>query len=141
MSDNIADKFTNFLETLSSEQKAALLDQIMSSMDTNKAPEYKRIIPEEKPKTTDDGLYVMNKDSSVKVNKVPVTEGRRFNKFKDDGTEHKDQQNETPQVSLTERRRPAFKKVNQTCQRCSTTLEVHPQFARDFFVCDKCLRK
>ena len=49
--------------------------------------------------------------------------------------------NRTPEAPLTERRRPKFKKVSQFCERCKTTFEVHPQFARDFFVCDKCLRR
>ena len=71
----------------------------------------------------------------------PVEVKPRENKFVDNGTEHKDESNVTPAVKLTERRRPAFKKVEQNCSRCNKSVEVHPQHARDFFVCDKCLRR
>lgn len=69
----------------------------------------------------------------------PVEVKLRENKFVDKGLEHKDV--ETPSVELTERRRRPFKKVEQTCSRCNKSVEVHPQHARDFFVCDRCLRR
>tara|TARA_Y100000004_G_C8859512_1_gene388375 strand:+ start:395 stop:904 length:510 start_codon:yes stop_codon:yes gene_type:complete len=79
-------------------------------------------------------------DAAVNNNGVPVNEVKnRFNSFHDDGTEAKDVK--TPEVELTERRRPAFKMVEQTCGKCSETFMVHPAHKRDFFVCDKCIPK
>tara|TARA_Y100001938_G_scaffold138443_1_gene203968 strand:+ start:2313 stop:2768 length:456 start_codon:yes stop_codon:yes gene_type:complete len=72
---------------------------------------------------------------------VPVNKMPRENKFVDHGTEHKDDQNSTPKVELTERKRPAFKKIKQTCTRCGETFETHPQFKRDFYICDRCLKR
>ena len=70
----------------------------------------------------------------------PLEVKKRENLYKDTG-EHKDKNNETPQVELTERRRPSFQKVEQTCQRCNKVVKVNPSFARDFFTCDSCLRR
>ena len=82
--------------------------------------------------------FAMN--SATKISK-PVSVEQRQNKFVDDGTEHKDEANKTPEIKATERRRPTFKKVDQTCTRCSKSVEVHPQHAREFYVCDRCLRR
>jgi hypothetical protein len=82
--------------------------------------------------------FAMNADDKMPR---PVEVKPRENQFVDNGEEFKDGDNATPQVQLTERRRPAFKKVEQTCSRCSKTVEVHPQHAREFYVCDKCLRR
>lgn len=137
MSDDVVSKL---LDTLSDEQKTELIEKILNSnvkSDDPPASQEEQKSPEQE---REDGLFVMNKGSG-QVNKIPVTEGKRFNKFRDDGTEHQDENNRTPEAPLTERRRPKFKKVSQFCERCKTTFEVHPQFARDFFVCDKCLRR
>ncbi len=137
MSDDTVNKL---LESLSDEQKAELIDKVLNlnvKSDKTSAKQEETKSPEQE---REDGLFIMNQGSG-QVNKIPVTEGRRFNKFRDDGTEHKDENNITPEAPLTERRRPKFKKVSQFCERCKATFEVHPQFARDFFVCDKCLRR
>ena len=141
------DTVNRLIESLSDEQKAELIDKILNlnvksddssvKQEETKSPEQERDVV---LGVYEDGLFVMNKGSG-QVNKIPVTEGKRFNKFRDDGTEHQDENNRTPETPLTERRRPKFKKVSQLCERCKTTFEVHPQFARDFFVCDKCLRR
>ena len=130
MSDDTVSKL---LESLSDEQKSELIQTILNSNVKSDEP------PAEGER--EEGLFVMNKGSGQVDNKTPATGGNRFNKFRDDGDEHKDEQNETPSASLTERRRSKFKKVEQICQRCKTTLEIHPQFARDFFVCDQCLKR
>ncbi len=134
------DTVNRLIESLSDEQKAELIDKILNlnvKSDDSSVKQEEAKSPEQE---REDGLFVMNKGSG-QVNKIPVTEGKRFNKFRDDGTEHQDENNRTPEAPLTERRRPKFKKVSQFCERCKTTFEVHPQFARDFFVCDKCLRR
>ena len=130
MSDDTVSKL---LESLSDEQKSELIQTILNSNVKSDEP------PAEGER--EEGLFVMNKGSGQVDNKTPATGGNRFNKFRDDGDEHRDEQNETPSASLTERRRSKFKKVEQICQRCKTTLEIHPQFARDFFVCDQCLKR
>lgn len=70
----------------------------------------------------------------------PLEVKKRPNLYEDNG-EHRDEVNATPKVELTERRRPAFKKVDQTCQRCNKVVKVNPSFVRDFFTCDSCLRR
>tara|TARA_Y100001973_G_scaffold100302_1_gene161162 strand:- start:6727 stop:7188 length:462 start_codon:yes stop_codon:yes gene_type:complete len=74
------------------------------------------------------------------VGGVPVDKMPKTNKFVDTG-EHRDEDNVTPSVTPTERQRPAFKKINQTCSRCGKSVETHPQFKRDFYVCDKCQKR
>tara|TARA_R100001163_G_C5041632_1_gene179636 strand:+ start:555 stop:971 length:417 start_codon:yes stop_codon:yes gene_type:complete len=135
------DTVKNLLDSLSSEQKAELIQAILSSNNEQQdSPKVEQTNTQSPEQNRDDGLFVMNKGSG-QVSKKPVTEGKRFNKFVDDGEEHKDENHLTPSVSLTERKRPAFKKIKQTCTRCNQTFEVHPQFARDFYICDKCLRR
>jgi len=91
--------------------------------------------PEENKKFAEFTMKSENKLSK------PLEVKKRVNKFVDDGTEFTDDHNKTPVVQLTERRRHPFKKVEQTCNRCNKSVEVHPQHARDFYVCDKCLRR
>lgn len=83
--------------------------------------------------------FSMNKINNV--SQPVVTPPGRVNKFVDNGTEHKDPMNETPEITRTERSRPKFSKVVQVCTRCNKEVEIHPSFKRDFFVCDKCLRR
>lgn len=129
---------SKLLESLSPEQQAELVQQLLQKQTTTKSEtqSYKRNPPN---KDKDESLFVMKQETS-KVRKSPVTEGKRFNKFTDSG-EHRDEANKTPPVKLTERRRPSFQLVEQTCTRCSKKVQVHPQHARDFYVCDSCLRR
>jgi hypothetical protein len=124
------------LESLTKEQKQQLIKSLEENVQAEKNISYKRNPPKEK---SDAGVFVMN--NKPKVAKTPVNQNQRFNSFTDDGSEHKDQYNQTPRTPLTERRRPSFKPVEQTCNRCNKTVQVHPQYVRDFFVCDSCLRK
>lgn len=79
-------------------------------------------------------------DNSANRGGVPVNEMRgRTNLFSDDGVEAKDIT--TPQIKPTERRRPAFKMVQQTCQKCGKTQETHPAHKRDYYICDRCIPK
>ena len=124
------------LNSLSPEQQAELVQELLKKSNTKKSKSgsYKR----NPPKKEEDNLFVMKQET--KVRRTPVTEGKRFNKFIDTG-EHRDEVNKTPEVKLTERRRPSFKMVEQVCTRCNKKVQVHPQHARDFYVCDSCLRK
>ena len=42
---------------------------------------------------------------------------------------------------VTERSREPFKPIKQTCTRCSKTIETNPQFYREFYICDSCLKR
>ena len=86
----------------------------------------------------DDFTMKQNKPESAST-QVEVKH-QRVNLFTDDGKEHKDVKNETPQIELTERKRKSTSKIQQVCKRCSTEVEVHPTHKREFFVCDKCLK-
>tara|TARA_R100000008_G_C3587289_1_gene173520 strand:- start:6891 stop:7304 length:414 start_codon:yes stop_codon:yes gene_type:complete len=137
MSEHLED----FLGSLSQEQKDRLLQMLGDSQSSPepKQPETKSVAREPEQDFT---MKIKKEgEEEGKVTGVPVNEMPRFNKFVDDGTEHKDKQNETPSLSLTERKRPPFKKVSQLCSRCNQTFDVHPQFARDFYICDKCLKR
>ena len=83
--------------------------------------------------------FTMTRDKP-KTSSMQVEVKQRVNLFTDDGTEHKDEQNKTPEITLTERKRKPTQMVSQFCAACNSSVEVHPQHARDFFTCDKCLR-
>ena len=128
--------FDKFVKNLSEDQKKELLMVLKESTDTKAAP---KLVPK-----IEDGSFttsIQKKQTEGETFGVPVTEMPRFNKFEDDGSDHKDKQNATPDVELTERRRPPFKKITQTCTRCNNKVETHPQFHREFYICDRCLKK
>ncbi len=83
--------------------------------------------------------FTMTRDKP-KQSSTQVEVKQRVNLFTDDGTEHRDEQNKTPEIPPTERKRKPVKMVSQFCAACNSSVEVHPQHARDFFTCDKCLR-
>ncbi len=71
---------------------------------------------------------------------IPVNMSPKFNTFEDEG-EHRDVENSTPEVDITPRSRPKFKKIYQKCYKCDSATLVHPSFARDYYVCDRCSRR
>lgn len=73
------------------------------------------------------------KKSGIAVNKI-----KREIEFIDDGS---DKHVETPKVALAERKRQPFKMVEQTCQKCGKTVTTHPSHKREWFVCDRCIKK
>ena len=83
--------------------------------------------------------FTMTRDKP-KPSSTQVEVKQRVNLFTDDGTEHKDEQNKTPEIPPTERKRKPVKMVSQVCQVCNNSVEVHPTHKRDLFTCDKCLR-
>lgn len=99
-------------------------------------------IKKEASAVNNDFIFKMNNDSDPSpVRKgTPVNEVKnRVNKFLDDGVEAKDIT--TPDIKPTERKRPAFKTIQQTCSRCNKTVDTHPTHQRDYYICDKCLRR
>jgi len=119
-----------------------LLELAMDLLDEIPAPKPEDIIIQG-PEQDRSKLPHKFSEFTMSTSKEPVyaeeAKPERVNKFVDNGTEHKDIT--TPEVSLTERRREPFKMVTQTCTRCNKASEVHPRHAREFFVCDKCLRR
>lgn len=83
--------------------------------------------------------FTMTRDKP-KTKSTQIELKKRVNLFTDDGTEHRDEQNKTPEIPLTERKRKPTQMVSQVCQACNNSVEVHPTHRRDFFTCDKCLR-
>ena len=92
-----------------------------------------------KDNDTSDFIFTRSSDNKNTSNAVAVNEVKnRVNLFTDDGTEAKDVT--TPKVELTERRRPPFKMIKQTCKKCSETFETHPTHQREFYICDRCIK-
>jgi hypothetical protein len=94
--------------------------------------------------TADDADFlspIIQKGSiEMKKGGTPVNEiTNRSNSFHDDGTESKDIV--TPSFQPTDRKRKAYKPIEQTCTRCNKVVTVNPTHKREFFVCDKCLGK
>tara|TARA_R110000824_G_scaffold124116_1_gene282327 strand:+ start:474 stop:869 length:396 start_codon:yes stop_codon:yes gene_type:complete len=127
MSDDLVQKM---LELLTPSQKQELAASLLEEGEK-----------EETKGRGQDGQNVVD-DFTMKESKTGAkpTKMKMVNTFVDDGTEHKDRQNETPEVEPTERKRGPTNKVEQSCQSCSAKVKVHPLHSREFFVCDKCLR-
>jgi hypothetical protein len=91
---------------------------------------------------SNDFIFSMPKQQEDKTLKsgVPVNQiQNRTNTFYDDGTEFKDVI--TPSIKPAERKRPAFKMIEQTCQKCGKTKTTHPAHKREYYICDKCIAK
>lgn len=107
----------------------------MSAMSTN--PEIVEIPPTRESSVEN---FAMNGSSKMKQIKKEISVST--NKFADDGSMHKDEVNQTPEIKLTDKgSRKKFQKVEQNCSRCSKSFLVHPQHARDNFACDNCLKR
>ena len=126
------DLVQKMMQLLTPEQKKELAASLLAE---DKPKEVKP--PESVNRDVDD--FTMTRDKP-KPSSTQVEVKQRVNLFTDDGTEHKDEQNKTPDVTPTERKRKPVKMVSQFCAACNSSVEVHPQHARDFFTCDKCLR-
>lgn len=129
-----------FIESLTAEQKMALIQSLSDSMEPQEKEETVVVTTPKQESSRDvdlDFSVAKNKDQ-VKA-KAPVTESKRFNSFTDDGTEARGAEFATPDVKPTERKRPPTKMVEQKCTKCQNTVKVHPTHARDWYVCDRCI--
>jgi len=81
--------------------------------------------------------FTMKPTSSSSVGGTPVNKTPRANSFVDDGTESLDIK--TPSFTPTERKRAAYKPIQQTCTRCSKSEMVNRTHARENYICNKCL--
>jgi hypothetical protein len=129
-----------FIESLTAEQKMALIQTISDSMEPEVKEEPKSVVKVAQESHRDVNLdFTVSKEASREKTKVPVTETKRFNSFTDDGTEAQGSEFKTPDIQPTQRRRPPVNKVNQKCTKCDKTVKVHPTHARDWFICDRCI--
>jgi hypothetical protein len=129
-----------FIESLTAEQKMALIQTISDSMEPEVKEEPKSVVKAAQESHRDVNLdFTVSKEASREKTKVPVTETKRFNSFTDDGTEAQGSEFKTPDIQPTQRRRPPVNKVNQKCTKCDKTVKVHPTHARDWFICDRCI--
>jgi hypothetical protein len=129
-----------FIESLTPEQKMALIQSISDSMEPEIKEEPKPVVKAAQEPTRDVNLdFTVSKEASREKTKVPVTETKRFNSFTDDGTEAQGSEFKTPDIQPTQRRRPPVNKVSQKCTKCDKTVKVHPTHARDWFICDRCI--
>ena len=126
------DLVQKMLQLLTPEQKQELAASLLQE------DEQEEVTPPKVDKVVADD-FTMTRDKP-KTSSMQVEVKQRINLFTDDGTEHKDEQNKTPDISLTERKRKPTQMVSQVCQACNNSVEVHPTHKRDFFTCDKCLR-
>ena len=126
------DLVQKMMQLLTPEQKQELAASLLAE---DKPKEVKP--PESVNRDVDD--FTMTRDKP-KPSSTQVEVKQRVNLFSDDGSEHKDEQNKTPDVTPTERKRKPTQMVSQVCQACNNSVEVHPTHKRDFFTCDKCLR-
>lgn len=126
------DLVQKMLQLLTPEQRQELAASLLKE---DKQEEV--VPPKQEARAPDD--FTMTRDKP-KPSSTQIEVKQRVNLFTDDGTEHKDEQNKTPDISLTERKRKPTQMVSQVCQACNNSVEVHPTHKRDFFTCDKCLR-
>lgn len=124
------------LKMMTEEQKAELISKLSKTdelRDVNKVRQETQA-PKE-TRAPDD--FTMTRDKP-KQNSIQVEVKKRENLFVDDGTEHKNEANKTPEIIPTARSRPKFEKVKQVCNYCGKLEMVHPQFVREFYTCTRC---
>ena len=135
MSEDIVETLLNMM---TEEQRAELINKLSKTdelRDVNKKQQETQ--PPQETRAPDD--FTMTRDKP-KPSSTQVEVKQRVNLFTDDRTEHTDEQNKTPDISPTERKRKPTQMVSQVCQACNNKVEIHPTHKRDFFTCDKCLR-
>ena len=128
------------------EELIDMANQTLNNILGDTKQEEKKPVKAETPKKVDNGEFIFKMENETKANTAITRNGtpvnaiqNRVNKFHDDGTEAKDIT--TPEVSLTERKRPPFKKIEQICQKCSSSVMINPAHKRDYFICDRCIPK
>jgi len=127
------------LKMMTEEQKAELISKLSKTdelRDVNKVRQETQ--PPQETRAPDD--FTMKREKP-KQNSKQVEAKKRENLYTEEGREHKEEQNVTPQISLTERKRPPVKKVSQTCSSYKKTSEVHTTHKRENFSCHSCLRE
>lgn len=133
----IKDKIKKLLSKAKESGDIDMIELAMDLLEEIPVSAQEELFPKPKPTPHKFEEFSMNQVNNKQPRTLEVK--ARKNEFTDDGKEHADI--ETPKVTLQERRRPKFQKVEQTCTLCNKVVEVHPQFARDFYKCDRCMRR
>ena len=105
------------------------------------SPDIKEEVKSEKQtrENVDFNSFTMNpEEDNTKKNGIAVNKIKREIQFIDDGS---DKHVATPEVTLAQRKRKPFKMLEQTCQKCGKTVITHPSHKREWFVCDRCIKK
>ena len=136
MSEDIVETLLNMM---TEEQKAELINKLSK---TNGPKKELRDVKKKQQKTQARSPdvyedFTMKKGES-KQRSTQIEVKKRENLFIDDGTEHQNELNKTPEIVPAVRSRPKFKKVEQTCNYCKKSEMVHPQFVREFYTCVSC---
>jgi hypothetical protein len=83
---------------------------------------------------------VSSKKESVIKDKSSSPVSAKENTFVDEGVEHKDSENTTPEVSLTKRGRPPTKYKEVICHICGRKDSVHEALGLgEFYRCNNCI--
>jgi|14BtaG_2_1085337.scaffolds.fasta_scaffold00840_6 hypothetical protein len=138
MSQEIVETLLNMM---TEEQKAQLIKKLKSSDITDSKPQEPpapcrlKQTGSQDARVSDD--FTMKREKPQQKS-IQVEVKKRENLFVDDGTEHKNEANKTPEIVPTARSRPKFEKVEQVCNYCKKSEMVHPQFVREFYTCVRC---
>jgi hypothetical protein len=146
MSKEVFDQLLKKIEAMTTDEKVDLLQDLLNSLIGVEPPKIKSVVKTEsaviqkQQKDLPDFSMRKSQKQERSTADTPVNLTPKFNKFEDDG-DHRDEENSTPEVEITPRSRPKFKKVAQECYKCNSSTLIHPSFVRDFYVCDKCSRR
>lgn len=133
MSEDIVE---TLLKMMTEEQKAELISKLSKTDELRDVNKTKQETKPPKERIASEDFTMKRENHSKNPTKIEVK--KRENLFIDDGTEHKNNANKTPDIPLVPRSRPKFQKVEQVCNYCKSPEMVHPQFVREFYVCMRC---
>lgn len=127
--------FDQFVNSLSDEQKNALMAALSSS--SEQAPPMPKIEPKQLPppqRVVGEDFKVVREDSLSK-GKTPVK--ARNNEWHDDGEEFRDVH--TPKKERTPRNRDKARKQDVDCHVCGRTFQVNPKYVYgEYLRCNRC---
>lgn len=132
MSEDIVE---TLLKIMTEEQKAELINKLSTTDELRDVNKKQKKTAAKSLDAYDD--FTMKKEKP-KQNSTQVEVKQRVNLFVDDGTEHKNEANKTPEIVPAARSRPKFEKVEQVCNYCKKSEMVHPQFVRELYTCINC---
>ncbi|MAZ56605.1 hypothetical protein CL653_02340 [bacterium] len=93
----------------------------------------------ESPSTTTEEYLASSKKDSVLKDKSSSPVSAKENTFIDEGTDHKDSNNVTPEISLTKRGRPPTRYKEAVCHVCGKKDSVNESLSfGDFYRCNNC---
>ena len=131
----------DLLKNLTSEQKQALLEQLMSSLsEVSEKQESREEVVSSRSEVTED-FRVTKTQSQIERGKTPVR--ARKNSWKDDGSFQLEGEDEwSSNRKRTARSRSKAKKVEVECSVCGKTYMEHPSLIYgEYHRCNRCGRR